>query len=89
MDPNKLFIIAAITLVVSLLIMYYIIQTAVKSALIEANDRNDEKLLLVQNRLLIKLLVKKGYTKQELIDLHNHDGNTFWDSIGDDKASAM
>ena len=59
---------------------FAVIKWAVSDAL-EKKLKNQNFNLIMLNRLLIKQLLKQGYTKKELLELHNQDSNQFWDNI--------
>lgn len=76
MEDSELLAYAAIGLLIYFAILYAIISSAVKSA-----AANQNHTLIMQNRLLIKMLRKQGVSKQELVALYNQDNDQFWNSV--------
>lgn len=67
-------------LLISIAIWLFIVHKIISSAVREATKSQDYK-LKIQNRLLIKLLMKQGVDKDELKEIHNQDDDDFWEKL--------
>lgn len=63
------------------LIVYFFIMYLVVSAAVRAGSKSQNYNLKMQNRLMIKLLMREGVSRKEIVDLHNQDNDEFWKSI--------
>ena len=59
-----------------LFIIYQIIYSSIRNATKSQNYN-----LKMQNRLLIKLLMKQGVSKDELKEIHNQENDDFWERL--------
>ena len=75
---------ALIGLVVWALILYALISGAVKSGTKDMSYN-----IKITHRLLIKKLHKEGFTKKELMDVHNQTTDEFWASIPEDSTEEI
>lgn len=74
--------------IVWLFIMYHLIRYAVNAALYDHLKTVNFNLVML-NRLLIKLMLKKGFTKAELKEMHDQDREKFWDSLEENKGEEL
>lgn len=75
-DTTTIIIISVITLVVSLVILYYIILNAVKNAI-----KDGDYYGRAQTRLLIKKMLKEGFTRHDIVEIIDDKDNDFWNKI--------
>lgn len=63
--------------IIWLIIMYYLISSAVR-----AGNKKQMFLLKMQNRMLMKRMIKEGFTVDEIEELHKDEYNDYyWHSL--------
>lgn len=63
--------------IIWLIIMYYLISSAVRSG-----NKKQMFLLKMQNRMLMKRMIKEGFTVDEIEELHKDEYNDYyWHSL--------
>ncbi len=76
-DVFTTYVIASI---VGIIVTYFLIKAAAKSAFQEANQ-DLTNLIVTQNRMLAKLLNEKGVPKEDIEKLYSESKEDFWNGL--------